>query len=95
MEIKSEERMNRFVKKRSSNFRNDNPKTNPAALKNGGSSKWKQLSDFNSRIKSNELVTVQVGIISGDKKRRKIQLVRKFLKRALRTIKITKNVYVM
>lgn len=68
MEIKSEERINKLVKKRGSDFDNDNSKTNPGALKNGGSSKGKRPSDFTSRIKSTELVTVQDGIITGDEK---------------------------
>lgn len=68
MEIKSEERINKLVKKRGSDFNNDNSKTNPGALKNGGSSKGKRSSDFTSRIKSTELVTVQDGIITGDEK---------------------------
>lgn len=68
MEIKSEERINKLVKKRGSDFDNDNSKTNHAALKNEGSSKGKRSSDFTSRIKSTELVTVQDGIISGDEK---------------------------
>ena len=67
--MRSEDRMNRFVKTRGSNFGNDNANTNPVTLKSGGSSKLKRSSDFPSRIKSNELVTCQVGIISGDKKR--------------------------
>ena len=76
MEMRSEDRMNRFVKTRGSNFGNDNANTNPVTLKSGGSSKLKRSSDFPSRIKSNELVTCQVGIISGDKKDKVLHIMR-------------------
>ena len=79
MGIKSEERINRFVKRRGSDFGSDNStNTNhPAAVLNGGSiSKRKRSSDLTSRTKSNELVTIQVGIISGDEKDETLHIIR-------------------
>ena len=49
----------------------------PAAALNGGNiSKRKRSSDLTSRIKSNELVTIQVGIISGDEKDETFHIIR-------------------
>ena len=74
--MKSEDRMNRFVKTRGSSFGNDNSNTNPVSLKSGGSSKRKRLSDLPSRIRSNELATGQVGIISDDEKDKVLHIMR-------------------
>ena len=83
MGIKSEERINRFVKKRGSDFGSDNSRPTTTVTKsscyaatalngNGGSiSKRKRSSDF----KLNELVTIQVGIISGDEKEETLHII--------------------
>ena len=79
MGIKSEERINRFVKKRGSDFGSDNSNNNtdhPAATalnENGGSiGKRKRSSDF----KLNGLVTIQVFIIIGDEKEETLHIIR-------------------
>ena len=82
MGINSEKRVNRFVKKRGSDFGSDNYSSNnntnhlAAALNGGSISKRKRSSDLTSRIKSNELVTIQVGIISGDEKDETFHIIR-------------------
>ena len=81
MGIKSEERINRFVKKRGSDFGSDNSQQQhksscyAATALNGNGvsiSKRKRSSDF----KLNELVTIQVGIISGDEKEETLHIIR-------------------
>ena len=80
MGIKSEERINRFLKKRGSDFGSDNSQQQQhksscyaaTALNGNGGSKRKRSSEF----KLNELVTIQVGIISGDEKEETLHIIR-------------------